>query len=341
MKKRILVTGESGFIGSHLIDHLVKSYPDYEIHGLDCNTYAANRENTIHLTRSDNYHFMDLDIRERDTLMQLFEHWKYTDVIHLAAESHVDNSIENPLIFAETNIIGTINLLDAFRKYSKGRFHHVSTDEVYGDLTNFDWPFEESTPYNPSSPYSASKAASDHFVRAYHRTYGIDITISNCSNNFGPHQHSEKLIPTVIKCYCEDNFIGVYGDGKNIRDWLYVKDHVKAIDTIFHKGNSGETYNIGGDMELTNIDLIKYIGDICNQRGYTNGGYEDLISFVPDRAGHDARYAIDCTKIKNQLGWKPDVSGFKANLLETVDYYAEYILKQIENKDSNLYKKAK
>ena len=190
-------------------------------------------------------------------------------------------------------------------------------------------------------PYSASKAASDHFVRAYHRTYGIDITISNCSNNFGPHQHEEKLIPTVVKCYCEDTSIPVYGTGENIRDWLYVKDHVQAIDTIFHKGDSGETYNIGGDMELTNIYLIKYIGDICYQRGYTNGGYEELINFIPDRAGHDIRYAIDGSKIKNQLGWEPKVSDFKINLLETVDYYAEYILKQIKNKDSNLDKKAK
>ena len=221
--KKILITGDCGFIGSHVSALFVKKYPEYEIHGLDSLTYASNEEWTKPLKEFSNYKFVRLDIRDREGLMELFDHQKYTDVIHLAAESHVDNSIENPLVFAESNIIGTLNLLDAFRKHSKGRFHHVSTDEVYGDLSMDDPAFEETTPYDPSSPYSASKAASDHFVRAYHRTYGLDVTITNCSNNFGPHQHYEKFIPQIIGSIFYNLEIPIYGTGENVRDWLYVK----------------------------------------------------------------------------------------------------------------------
>jgi dTDP-glucose 4,6-dehydratase len=263
--------------------------------------------------------------------MGLFESEQYTDVIHLAAESHVDNSIENPLIFAETNVLGTLNLLDSFRKYSNGRFHHVSTDEVYGDLEMDDPAFEETTPYDPSSPYSASKAASDHFVRAYHRTYGIDITITNCSNNFGPHQHQEKFIPTIIRSIMEGKNIPIYGKGENVRDWLFVQDHAEAIDKVFHEGNNGETYNVGGNNELTNIDIVYKICDMMMDKGYFPGNARKLISFVKDRAGHDLRYAINGEKLHKELGWRADENMFEFNLLKTIDWYV-----QIYNKTKEL-----
>ena len=327
IKKKLLITGESGFIGSHVITHFVRKYPQYDIHGLDSLTYASNKEYTNWLVEKSNYTFHMVDIRDRGSVLELFDTERFTDVIHLAAESHVDNSIENPFIFAETNVLGTLNLLDAFKKYSKGRFHHVSTDEVYGDLQMDDPAFLETTSYDPSSPYSASKAASDHFVKAYQRTYGIDTTMTNCSNNYGPHQHAEKLIPTVIRNFAEGKDVPVYGNGTNVRDWLYVKDHVKAIDMVFHFGKSGETYNVGGSVEMSNIDLVKLIGDFGYQRGWFGANYEDQITFVKDRAGHDFRYAIDSSKLQKELGWSPNPDDFNDYLLETIDYYCEYILK--------------
>jgi dTDP-glucose 4,6-dehydratase len=326
--KTILITGESGFIGSHMVDHMVKKYPNYMIYGLDALTYAANRDNTKHLEKYSNYEFIKADIANKDYINTLFTDLGITDVIHLAAESHVDNSIENPNVFVETNVIGTVNLLNAFKNLGgEGRFHHVSTDEVYGDLQMEDPAFLETTPYDPSSPYSASKAASDHFVKAYQRTYGIDTTMTNCSNNYGPHQHGEKLIPTVIRNFAEGNPVPVYGNGLNVRDWLYVRDHVKAIDMVFHEGKSGETYNVGGSVEMTNIDLVKKIGWIGYQRGWFGPNFEDQITFVKDRAGHDFRYAIDSSKLQYELGWSPNPDDFDKYLLETIDYYAEYILK--------------
>lgn len=330
-EKTIMITGESGFIGSHMIDHMVKKYPNYMFYGVDSLTYAANKTYTDHLSGYDNYEFVRLDIAKRELVFLLFQELGVTDVIHLAAESHVDNSIANPLVFVETNVIGTVNLLDAFNKFCKGRFHHVSTDEVYGDLEMDDPAFEETTAYDPSSPYSASKAASDHFVKAYHRTYGMNMTITNCSNNYGPHQHEEKLIPTVIRNYVQGKDIPVYGKGLNVRDWLYVKDHVKAIDMVFHLGKTGETYNVGGSVEMTNLDLVRKIGWMGYQRGWINPNFEDQITFVKDRAGHDFRYAINSSKLQKELGWAPDPKNFDKYLLETIDYYAEYIIKQQEN----------
>jgi len=321
IKKKILITGESGFIGSHVITHFVNKYPNYDIHGMDCLTYAADKAFTDNLQEKPNYFFSKLDIRDRQKLTELFASEKYTDVIHLAAESHVDNSIENPLIFAETNVLGTLNLLDAFRKHSTGRFHHVSTDEVYGDLEMDDPAFEETTPYDPSSPYSASKAASDHFVRAYHRTFNIDVTITNCSNNFGPHQHHEKFIPTIIRSIIEGKQIPIYGNGENVRDWLYVQDHAEAIDKVFHEGKNGETYNVGGDNELTNIDIVYAICD--SMEWSIQRDPRKLISFVNDRAGHDLRYAINGEKLRKNLGWCADTNMFSDNLSKTIDWYVQ------------------
>lgn len=319
--KKLLITGHAGFIGSHVIRHFVYSYPDYEIHGLDSLTYASDLDNIRDIMNKHTMH--TIDIRDREKIMNLFESEKFTDVIHLAAESHVDNSIENPLIFAETNILGTLNLLDAFRKYSTGRFHHVSTDEVYGYLHIGDPEFTETTPYDPSSPYSASKASSDHFVRAYHRTYGIDVTITNCSNNYGPNQNSEKFIPTIIRSILNNQPIPIYGKGENIRDWLYVGEHATAIDTVFHTGVPGETYNVGGDKELTNLELVHIICDIMYEQGYVPSDPRRLINFVTDRLGHDFRYAIDASKISQNLKWSPYPHLFKENLLETIDWFVE------------------
>ncbi len=324
-QKKILITGESGFIGSHLTILFTNKYPNHEIHGLDNLTYASNRDYTKHLAKKRNYQFHKIDICNRQEIINLFEKHKFTDVIHLAAESHVDNSIENPLLFIQTNIVGTLNLLDAFRQYSSGRFHHISTDEVYGDLDIGDPLFDENSPYNPSSPYSASKASSDHLVRAYHRTYNVDVVITNCSNNYGPHQHIEKFIPTIINSIVKNQKIPIYGSGENIRDWLYVEDHTNALDYVFHKGKNGETYNIGSNNEISNINLVHLICDMCLEKKIHNNPI-DLISFVSDRLGHDKRYAINSNKLQNTLNWKP-LFDFQDGLSATIDWY----IKDIKN----------
>ena len=319
--KKILITGESGFIGSHLINFFVTKYPDIQIHGLDSLTYASNRSYNKAIEHYPNYFFHKIDIYNRDDVFQLFSQNQFTDVIHLAAESHVDNSIDNPLLFVRTNIVGTLNLLDAFKKYSNGRFHHISTDEVYGDLNDNDPAFDEQSSYQPSSPYSASKAGSDHLVRAYYRTYGINIVVTNCSNNYGPHQHKEKFIPTVIRCIMENEKIPIYGTGNNIRDWLYVQDHVRALDVVFYKGKSGETYNIGANNELSNLDLVNLICDLCVDKKIHKNPHS-LISFITDRLGHDKRYAINYDKIKHDLNWNPKYN-FQDSLSDTIDWYIE------------------
>ncbi len=321
-RKKILITGESGFIGSHLMVFFTNKYPDYELHGLDNLTYASNRNYTQKLELDTNYQFHQLDICDREGINKLFKKYKFTDVIHLAAESHVDNSINNPGLFVQTNVLGTANLLDAFNAYSSGRFHHVSTDEVYGDLNLDDPLFHEESPYRPSSPYSASKASSDHLVRAYHRTYDIDVVITNCSNNYGPHQHKEKFIPTIICSIFNQERIPVYGDGLNVRDWLYVHDHVTALDLVFHGGNNGETYNIGSNNELSNIQLVHVICDIMKEKGFKDP--RSLIEFVDDRLGHDKRYAIDSDKLKKSLHWQP-VFEFDKALSTTIDWYVDHI----------------
>lgn len=311
--KRILITGGAGFIGSHVANLFHGKYPDYKIFVLDLLTYAANPE---YLNKEIPLFQMDIgDINEIKNVLSEFE---ITDIIHLAAESHVDNSIKNPGAFIQTNIVGTHNLLKIAYEYWKDdldnhRFYHVSTDEVYGSLGFNDPKFTESTPYDPRSPYSASKASSDHLVRSYNHTYGLNVVISNCSNNYGPHQHEEKLIPKVISNVLKGADIPVYGTGENIRDWLWVGDHADAIDTIFHSGKSGETYNIGGNYELNNLDLVKSIID-------TMGGSHDLIKFVTDRAGHDLRYAINTSKIKRELGWEPKMN-FEEGIKQTIEFY--------------------
>ena len=313
-EKRILVTGGCGFIGNHVIRHLVNKYYDYLIVNFDALTYAGNLENLKDVENRDNYVFVHGDITNFEKVQETFEQYQITDVIHLAAESHVDRSILNPDVFAKTNILGTLNLLNAAKanwlvfphSLDSHRFHHVSTDEVYGSLDlNPENKFKETTPYQPHSPYSASKASSDHFVKAYHDTYGLDVTISNCSNNYGPNQFPEKLIPLVINKLTNGDKVPVYGTGENVRDWLYVEDHAKAIDLIFHKGKSGETYNVGGNCEMTNLEIIKTIHILLNPTGRVPE-LNTVIEFVTDRAGHDMRYAIDTTKIKTELGWEPE-----------------------------------
>lgn len=324
--KRILITGESGFIGSHLINYFVSKYPDYQIHGLDILTYASDRTYTKMLEKNKNYFFHKIDIFNRKEIINLFAKYSFTDVIHLAAESHVDNSINNPLLFANTNIIGTLNILDAFKTYSTGRFHHVSTDEVYGDLNFSDPGFTENSPYDPSSPYSASKAASDHLVRSYHKTYGIDVIITNCSNNYGPHQYIEKFIPTVLASIYNNKKIPIYGNGSNVRDWLYVLDHVLALDLIFHKSNPGKTYNIGADNEISNLNLVQIICDLCFEKKI-HPNPRKLISFVSDRLGHDRRYAIESKLLRSELKWKPKYN-FNNAISETIDWYIEKFSKR-------------
>ncbi len=320
--KKILITGESGFIGSHLIKHFILQYPQYKVYGLDSLTYASNKDFTKDLISQSNYFFTQIDIRNRNEVLDFFINHQISDVIHLAAESHVDNSIENPLLFAETNILGTINLLDAFKQISTGRFHHVSTDEVYGDLDVNDKPFDEDVAYAPNSPYSASKASSDHFVRAYYKTFGIDSIITNCSNNYGPHQHKEKFIPTIISSILNNKNIPIYGTGNNIRDWLFVQDHVEAIDIIFHNGIKGDTYNIGANNEISNLDLVHFICDIFVEKKY-HSNPKRLISFVNDRLGHDKRYAINFSKLQNKLSWSPRFD-FQASLAATIDWYVTH-----------------
>lgn len=319
---KILVTGGAGFIGSHVVRRLVNNYPNYEIHNLDKLTYAGNLENLKDIETASNYRFIKGDIIEKDFISNLFEKEKYDSVIHLAAESHVDRSITGPMDFVYANVIGTLNLLEAYRHQTemKGLFYHISTDEVYGELGDTG-KFTETTSYSPNSPYSASKASSDHFVRAYGATYKLPYVISNCSNNYGSHQFPEKLLPLFINNIKNNKPLPVYGKGENVRDWLWVNDHASAIDTIFHKGAQGETYNIGGNNEWKNIDLIHLLCTVMDQKlGKENGTSEKLITYVTDRAGHDFRYAIDSSKLMNDLGWEPSVT-FEEGLAKTVDWY--------------------
>lgn len=323
--RNILITGGAGFIGSHVIRLFVKKYKEYQIFNLDKLTYAGNLENLKDIENYPNYKFLKGDITDEALVNTLFERYKFESVIHLAAESHVDRSITNPGEFVYTNIIGTVNLLNAARKYWKNEyedklFYHISTDEVYGSL-GAEGLFTEKTPYDPKSPYSASKAASDHFVKAYFNTYKLPVVISNCSNNYGPNQFPEKLIPLVINNIKNNLPVPVYGKGENVRDWLYVKDHARAIDKVFHHGKHGETYNVGGNNEWKNIDLIRVLCEIMDRKlNRSKGSSEKLIQFVKDRAGHDLRYAIDSSKISTELGWKPEVE-FELGLEKTVSWY--------------------
>jgi len=321
--KKILITGGAGFIGSHVVRLFIAKYPNYKIYNLDTLTYAGNLENLKDIEDASNYFFIKADITDKEKIDSLFEEYKFENVIHLAAESHVDRSISNPLMFLETNILGTVNLLNAFKNIWKNDisgklFYHISTDEVYGSL-GASGLFTEESSYDPRSPYSASKASSDHFVRAYGETYKTPIIISNCSNNYGEYQFPEKLIPLFIKNIVENKRLPVYGDGNYTRDWLYVKDHARAIDLVFHSGKKGETYNIGGFNEWKNIDLINLLCEIMDRK-LKKGSSKTLISFVKDRPGHDFRYAIDASKINKDLGWSPSVT-FEEGLELTVDWY--------------------
>jgi len=323
----ILITGGAGFIGSHVVRLFINKYPNYHIFNLDCLTYAGNLENLTDVENNSNYTFIKANITEENIINSLFKEHRFESVIHLAAESHVDRSIEDPLAFVKTNVIGTLNLINAFKNlwkddFKNKRFYHISTDEVYGSLGKTGL-FTESTSYDPNSPYSASKASSDHFVRAYGETFNMPFIISNCSNNYGQNQFPEKLIPLFINNILNNKSLPVYGDGNYTRDWLYVKDHAQAIDLIFHKGNNGETYNIGGFNEWKNIDLVKLL---CQQMDIKlnkpKGTSEKLITYVKDRPGHDLRYAIDASKINQELGWSPSVT-FEEGLNKTINWYLE------------------
>lgn len=325
--KKILVTGGAGFIGSHVVRRLVNNYPDYTIVNLDNLTYAGNLANLKDIENKPNYTFVKGDIVDATFINQLFAEHQFDGVIHLAAESHVDRSIANPTEFVMTNVIGTVNLLQAAKNVwlkneatKNNRFYHVSTDEVYGTLGETGL-FTETTSYDPHSPYSASKASSDHFVRAFHDTYGLNVVISNCSNNYGSHHFPEKLIPLSIHNIKNNKPIPIYGKGENVRDWLYVQDHAAAIDVAYHKGTSGGTYNVGGNNEWTNIDLIHLLCKLMDKKlGRPEGESAKLITFVTDRAGHDLRYAIDSSKLQNELGWSPSVT-FEQGLEKTVDWF--------------------
>lgn len=330
MSKRIIVTGGAGFIGSNLILHLINKYPSYHILNLDKLSYASDLSFLASLTENPNYQFAQIDIVDREAVKTIIQEFKPDGIIHLAAESHVDNSISGPEPFFYSNVIGTFNLAEEFRQYwiSLGkpehlRFHHVSTDEVYGSL-GAEGFFTEETPYAPNSPYSASKAGSDFVIRAYFHTYHMNLVVTNCSNNYGPHQHDEKLIPTVIRKAFFKESIPVYGKGDNIRDWLFVTDHCKAIDAAFHTGRSGEHYNVGGYNEWQNIELVRLLCQVLNEEvgDGPNGDYANLISFVTDRPGHDLRYAIDPSKIENELGWK-NTQDFMADIRTTVKWYVK------------------
>ena len=325
--KTILVTGGCGFIGSHVAKLFATKYSNYNIIICDKLSYAADLNNIIDIVKLDNVTVLTADICNYEIMKDIFDEYDITHVIHLAAESHVDNSIVNPFIFEENNVMGTLSLLHcAKEKWSKNNykdnlFYHISTDEVYGSLNKDDEPFTEKNRYEPHSPYSASKAAADHFVRAYHDTYGLPTVISNCSNNYGPHQHEEKLIPMCIKKIINSENIPVYGTGENIRDWLYVGDHARAIDTIFHNSKIGETYNIGGNNEMTNIDIINLIIKLTDELMDRPEGYsKNLITFVKNRLGHDLRYGVDSSKLQTELGWKP-MMNFDDGLKNTIKYY--------------------
>ena len=345
-EKVILVTGGCGFIGINLLKYMVNKYPNYHLVNMDALTYAGNMENLVDIESKPNYTFFKGDIRDMAMVNMAFDSFDITDVIHLAAESHVDRSIKNPSVFAETNVMGTLNLLNAARERwcifpvncDKHRFHHVSTDEVYGSLDmNPDNKFREDTPYDPHSPYSASKAASDHFVKAYYDTYGLDVTISNCSNNYGPNQFPEKLIPLVINRLETNDKIPVYGKGLNVRDWLYVEDHAKAIDLIFHKGKTGETYNVGGNHEMANIDIVTTIINVYNDLTGKDINKDDVITYVQDRSGHDLRYSIDSTKLQTELGWSPEET-FETGIKKTIQWYLDN-KKWMKNVTSGEYQK--
>lgn len=340
--KKILITGGAGFIGSHVVRLFVNRYPEYQIYNLDKLTYAGNLENLRDVDQKPNYHFIKGDIVDGGFIIDLFKKEQFDGVIHLAAESHVDRSITNPMEFIMTNIVGTVNLLNAakliWRDHFEGKlFYHVSTDEVYGSLGDTGF-FYEDTPYEPHSPYSASKASSDHLVRAYYDTYGIPVIISNCSNNYGPNQFPEKLIPLFINNIRHNKPLPVYGKGENVRDWLYVEDHANAINLIFHKGPVGETFNIGGHNEWKNIDLIKVLCRVMDEKlGRTKGESEKLITYVTDRAGHDLRYAIDSSKLQKQLGWEPSLQ-FEEGIEKTIDWYIENQV-WLDNVTSGSYQK--
>lgn len=328
--KNILITGGAGFIGSHVVRLFVNAYPDYHIYNLDVLTYAGNLENLKDIEDKPNYTFIKADICDHEKMKSIFSDYNIDGVIHLAAESHVDRSIKDPFSFAKTNVLGTLSLLQAAKTHWNGDFenklfYHVSTDEVYGTL-NDEGFFTEDTPYDPHSPYSASKASSDHFVRAFLDTYKLPVVISNCSNNYGSYQFPEKLIPLFINNICNNKSLPVYGSGENVRDWLFVEDHARAIDVVFHKGKVGDTYNIGGFNEWKNIDLIKVIIKTVDRHlKRPEGSSDKLITYVTDRAGHDYRYAIDSTKLKNELGWEPSLQ-FEEGIEKTVIWY-------LDNKD--------
>ena len=331
--KSILLTGCAGFIGSNFVPYFLERYPEYYLVNLDLLTYAGNLENLKEVEGHPRYKFIKGDICNRELVEFIFNEYDIKGVIHFAAESHVDNSIKNPGIFVQTNVNGTFTLLDVAYKYwmekpftckeqyKDARFHHISTDEVYGTLGETGL-FTETTPYAPNSPYSASKAGSDMIVRSYQETYGLNSVITNCSNNYGPKQHNEKLIPTIIRRALANEPIPIYGDGKNIRDWLYVLDHCKGIDLVYHTGKTGEVYNIGGRNERTNLQIVDRICTILDEKVPSNRSYKELITFVEDRAGHDRRYAIDATKLENELGWKAD-ENFDSGIIKTVEWYLE------------------
>lgn len=331
--KSILVTGCAGFIGSNFVPYFLEKYADYLIINLDLLTYAGDLKNLTEVEKNPNYKFIQGDICNRDLVKFIFDEYNIQGVIHFAAESHVDNSIKNPGVFMETNVNGTFTLLDvAYKKwmkkpfnyksgYEESRFHHISTDEVYGTLNETDL-FTEETPYAPNSPYSASKASSDMIVRAYQETYGMNTVITNCSNNYGPKQHDEKLIPTIIRKALSGESIPIYGDGKNIRDWLYVLDHCKGIDLVFHTGKEANVYNIGGRNERTNLQIVDTICSILDEKVPTTKSYKELITFVEDRAGHDRRYAIDASKLENDLAWKAD-ENFDSGIIKTIEWYLQ------------------
>jgi dTDP-glucose 4,6-dehydratase len=329
----VLITGGCGFIGSNFILYLLEKYPDYYIINLDLLTYAGDVDNLKEIEQHPRYKFIKGNICDRELVEEIFKHHDIRGVIHFAAESHVDNSIKNPGVFIETNVNGTYNLIDIAKnywmqkpfeykkEYKDCKFHHISTDEVYGTLGDSGL-FSETTPYAPNSPYSASKASSDMIVRSYHHTFGLNTIITNCSNNYGPKQHDEKLIPTIIRNAIKQKPIPIYGDGKNIRDWLYVLDHCKGIDLAYHKGKSGDTYNIGGRNERDNLYIVNTICEILDQKLPQEKSYKELITFVEDRAGHDRRYAIDATKIEDELGWKAEES-FESGIVKSVEWYME------------------